>query len=221
MKNARKLFFADKRLRRSSLIALLLLAGSFVINFYAGTYANEKWTTPVTDIVLSNTKAYDVDGIFSLGIPLFFLFILIRCLRYPTHIPYILKSVAAFIIIRSVFITLTHIGPFPWRVMVLNAGFLWKLNFGADLFFSGHTGMPFLMALMFWRNKWMRYIFIFAAVFFGIVVLLWHLHYSIDVLAAFFITYTINHLNEIFWKKDRLAFQNTNSIIYPNKNMSI
>ncbi len=65
----------------------------------------------------------------------------------------------------------------------------------------------------------MRYLFIFSAVFFGMVVLLGHLHYSIDVMAAFFITYTINHINEIIWKKDKLYFQNVESIIYSKKDI--
>ncbi|MEI8091032.1 MAG: hypothetical protein WCG98_01995 [bacterium] len=42
MRATYKVFFADKKLLRSSLVAFLLLAGSLVMNFYAGTYANEK-----------------------------------------------------------------------------------------------------------------------------------------------------------------------------------
>ena len=37
----------------------------------------------------------------------------------------------------------------------------------------------------------LRYLFLAWSVFFGIVVLLGHLHYTIDVLSAFFITYGI------------------------------
>ncbi|MEI8091030.1 MAG: phosphatase PAP2-related protein [bacterium] len=90
------------------------------------------------------------------------------------------------------------------------------MNFGADLFFSGHTGLPFLFALIFWNNKWMRYLFVLTAIYFGAIVLLGHLHYSIDVLSAFFITYTIRHINEFLWKKDKLYMVNTHSIIYPH-----
>jgi hypothetical protein len=41
---------------------------------------------------------------------------------------------------------------------------------------------------------------------FGIVVLLGHLHYSIDVLSAFFITYSIYHICELFFKTDKKIF---------------
>ena len=33
-----------------------------------------------------------------------------------------------------------------------------------------------------------------------------HFHYSIDVLSAFFITYTIYHLARFFFEKDYLLF---------------
>ncbi len=216
-----KLFFFNKPLFRSSIIAFLLLIFSFIINFYAGSYATERGTVSVTDIVLSNTRAYDVDWLFIGGIIMFFLFALVWCLRYPSQMPYIVKSIALFIIIRSIFVTLTHLWPYPDSILIINSGLIGKINFRADLFFSGHTWMPFLMALIFWNNKWLRYMFIVLAVTFGIIVLLWHLHYSIDVLAAFFITYTINHIWENLRKKDKKYFQDNNLIIYPKGNVDI
>jgi membrane-associated phospholipid phosphatase len=85
-----------------------------------------------------------------------------------------------------------------------------KFSFGADLFFSGHTGLPFLMALIFWKNKLLRYSFLFLSVFFGLIVLLGHIHYSIDVLSAFFITYTIWHVSEKLFPKDLQIFKSKN-----------
>jgi membrane-associated phospholipid phosphatase len=64
------------------------------------------------------------------------------------------------------------------------------------------------MALIFWKNKILRYTFIFLSVFFGVIVLLGHIHYSIDVLAAFFITYTIWHISEKLFKKELEYFNN-------------
>jgi len=129
MKKAYKLFFSNKQLLRSSCIAFLLLAGSLFGNFYAGSYANEKGINPVTDIVLSNTKAHDVDALFMGGIVAFFLFVLIWCLRYPAQMPYILKSIALFIAIRAVFVTLTHLGPYPDSIIIINTGIMGKINF--------------------------------------------------------------------------------------------
>jgi len=56
------------------------------------------------------------------------------------------------------------------------------------MFFSGHTAMPFLGFYLF-RHSWLRYVYLVGAVVMGIVVLAMHLHYSVDVFAAFFMTY--------------------------------
>jgi len=66
--------------------------------------------------------------------------------------------------------------------------------------------LPFLMALVFWDNKYLKFFCLFSSVFFAVIVLLGHIHYSIDVLGAFFITYTIFHISEKLFKKDRQIF---------------
>lgn len=203
-----KYHFSNKSFVVSVAVAIIFLFASFVVNFYAGTYATQSASNSVQDIILSNIPVFDVDMIFLYG-PLFlWLFVALLFLYEPKKIPFILKSIALFMIIRSVFIILTHIGPFPDQIPFALSpnNLLNRFIFGGDLFFSAHTGLPYLMALIFWDNKMLRIIFILSAVFFGTIVLLGHLHYSIDVLAAFFITYTVYHIAEIFFKKDKEYF---------------
>jgi len=57
------------------------------------------------------------------------------------------------------------------------------------------------MALVSGITSFCVYFFIAASIFFGVVVLLGHLHYSIDVLAAFFITYSIYRLAVLFFPR--------------------
>ena len=180
---------------------------SLIVNWYAGIYATESASSSVTDIILSNTRAYDVDGVFTYGALLFWGFTLFLCFRDLKVLPFTFASIALFVLIRSVFISLTHIGPFPVAAM-LDSNLLNKFSFGGDLFFSGHTGLPFLMALLFWRQFYLRLLFLFAAFLFACVVLLAHLHYSIDVLSAFFITFSIFHIAEWMFKKERMIFFN-------------
>jgi uncharacterized membrane protein len=201
-----KIHLKDKSFLTSLLAAFLLLIISLVINFYAGAYATEKASNSVTDIVLSNIRVYDVDAMFIYGPVVFWIFIAILLLFEPKRIPFALKSIALFTIIRAIFISLTHIGPFPTQLIIDASKIMDKFAFGGDLFFSGHTGLPFLMALVFWHNIYLRWIFIFTSLTFGAVVLMGHLHYSIDVLSAFFITYTIFHISLFLFKKDRALF---------------
>ena len=199
--------YKDKQFLISFFTAILLLGISLVINFYAGSYATRSASSPVTDIILSNIPVFNVGYIFTYGSMVFWIFIVLLSLYYPRKIPFTLESIALFTIIRAVFISLTHIGPFPTQLVMDSASnVMSKFTFGGDLFFSGHTGLPFLMALVFWEHKTLRYIFLISSVVFGIVVLMGHIHYSIDVFGAFFITYTIFHISRYLFKKDYKLF---------------
>ena len=197
--------FRNKRYIISFISSFIFLSIAMIINFFAGTYATERASNPVTDIILSNIRVYDVDGFFIYGSFLLVIVIALVVLHRPNKIPFTIKSIALFIIIRSIFITLTHLGPFPSQT-IIQSDILSKMSFGGDLFFSGHTGLPFLLALMFWNEKWLRYIFLAFSIMFAVVVLLAHLHYSIDVLAAFFITYSIFHISTYIFKKNLNMF---------------
>lgn len=197
---------ADPVFRLSTMIAVVALSISTVINYYAGTYATEQASNSVTDIVLSNIPVFNVDAIFIYGSFFLIVFILSLLVVQPKYIPFTLHSLTLFILTRALFISLTHIGPFPSQAILELGTISSKFIFGGDLFFSGHTGIPFLMALVFWRQKHLRYLFIVWSVGFGITSLLGHLHYTIDVLSAFFITYTIFHIAEVMFKKERELF---------------
>jgi len=182
----------------------LLLIIALIANFFAIRYATESVSAPVTDIIISNIRVYDVDWIIVYGAMGLIFFASIVTLSQPKRIPFVLKSVSLFILIRSVSISLTHIGPFsPQDVIdptrILNA---LGITSSADLFFSGHTGMPFLLALIYWDDKILRYVFLAVSLIFGVSVLLAHVHYSIDVFAAIFITYTIFHISKYLFYKD-------------------
>lgn len=184
---------------------VVLLFFSLIINYMAALYATEAASNSVTDVILSNTRPRDVDAIFIYGPIAMWTFVAFLCLKEPKRAPFVLKSIAVFVCIRSVFVSLTHIGPFPTAIIV-NSQVLNAFSVGGDLFFSGHTGLPFLMALVFWNQLRLRILFLITSVIFGIVVLLGHLHYTIDVLSAFFITYTIFHIAQVLFKKDYLLF---------------
>ncbi len=201
-----KAHFKDKGFLLSLVFSVAFLVGALWINFYAGLYVVEKASNPVTDIVLSNIRVYDVDTIFVYGPILLWVFVGCLLLIEPRRIPFVLKSIGLFVVIRSIFISLTHLGPFPTHLIIPPSSFINDFTSAEDLFFSGHTGLPFLLALIFWEHSYLRVIFITSALLFGAVVLMGHLHYSIDVFSAFFITYTIYHIAERIFHKDKKIF---------------
>ena len=196
------IYFNNRQFLIPFFVSLGMIIVANVINFYAGTYATVHASGSVTDIILNNIRAYDVDGVFLYGTLIFWGFLIITWLHHIERLPFAVKTLSLFIVIRSIFITLTHIGPFPTQIPIAANFFLSKFSFGGDLFFSGHTGIPFLFALIFWDMPILRYTFIACSLFFGTVVLLGHLHYSIDVLSAFFITFSVYQMAKVFFKKD-------------------
>lgn len=185
----------------SLLEAILLFVTSVYVTHFASKYAHIKASNHVEDIILSNTPVFDFEFIFVQGAIMLSLFVVVLCVRFRKTAPFVLKSVSLFIIIRAMFVSLTHIGPYPSK-LTLESGMLNFITSGNDLFFSGHTGLPFLIALIFWDHIYIRALFLASSVIFGVIVLLSHLHYSIDVFAAFFITYTIYHIAIKLFKKD-------------------
>ncbi|MDP3956848.1 MAG: hypothetical protein Q8P97_02530, partial [bacterium] len=153
-------------------MSLVFLTISLFANYAAGTYATKRASSSVTDIILSNIPVFDVDWIFVNGAILFFVGVALLILIEPKWMPFTLKSIALFVIVRSFFVSLTHLGPFPDQIAFNSNFILNKLIFGGDLFFSGHTGLPFLMALIFWNFKSLRIIFLIASVIFGASVLM-------------------------------------------------
>ncbi len=200
--------FKEKKFIISFIISIALLTVSFFVNYYASIYAAERVSSPVTDIILSNIRLYDVDGIFTYGPLVLWAFVGLLFFAYPNKIPFTLKSIALFVVIRSAFVSMTHIGTFVTIPLVDPTLSIFSsfFSYGADLFFSGHTGLPFLLALIFWDSKPLRYLFVLSAIFFGIIVLMGHFHYTIDVFSAFFITYSIYHIALNFFPKDKVFF---------------
>jgi len=185
---------------------LILLAASLFANYFANVYVAIRASNSVTDLILDNVPVINISWVFFQGIVLFFLFVIWLLIREPNKIPFVIKSVAIFILIRSIFITLTHLAVPPQRSFLNWGNVFDEFTSGNDLFFSSHTGMPFLMALIFWKNKRLRVFFICLSILFGASVLLGHLHYSIDVFAAFFITFGIWHIARWLFSKDYKLF---------------
>ncbi len=196
-----KKYLTSKYFVWSAILGSIFLAFSLFVEYSASLYATEQQSSPVTDIILSNTPIYNVADIFIYGFFALILFIIVICVIKPERILFVLKSSTVFILIRSAFISLTHVGIYP-NIISSQFGVFKSITSGGDLFFSGHTGFPFLMALIFWQEKKLRYVFIAISVILGLAGLLGHYHYSIDVIAAFFITYGIYHICLKLFKKD-------------------
>lgn len=179
------------------IFSLLILKAAYIVSSLSGYYATENASAEVTDIVFSHIPRIDTSFIhgnisfflFDLRIPLFILFI-----RY---VPFGAKALAAIVLTRAITINLTHLGIPADQVPILS-----NATYGGDLFFSGHVANLYMLSLIFWNIKWLRYFFMAVSVLFGFSAVLGHYHYTIDVVAAPFFTYGIYVLCKKAFKKD-------------------
>jgi len=203
----------DRHFRFSAPIAIIAFIGALFVNFWAIHQATNNASNSVTDIILSNIPVFEVDGFFVYGTFLVVLITLAMLALHPKRIPFALHAVTLFILIRSAFTLMTHLGPPEVAYLSDFGATITNSFFGADQFFSAHTGMPFLGALAFWgfdnRFKWF---FLLSSVFFATIVLLGHIHYTIDVFSAFFITYGIYHVALWLFPKERALFLSSSPV---------
>lgn len=196
----------------SLLQSLALFGVALLFQKVADDYVIETGGTPVGDILLNNIPTIEIDGIIMMSTLIFTGIIIWLSLNKPEYVIFTIKSVALFVTIRAFFISLTHLWVHPDQLVFQpdEIGFyLYDLLYNTrnDFFFSGHTGIPFLMFLVFYKELFWRRLFLGTSLLFGTFVILGHMHYSIDVFAAPFMTYSIFSIAKYIFEKDYLLTQ--------------
>jgi len=162
---------------------------------FAGNYAESVSVPPSHDLFLAWLPVIDLTLISDIGFKAFIVAAIayLACSR-PAQAPYILTTLGLFLLVRAVLFSVTVLGPpamhvddhpFSEHLMSFKG-----LYFTQDLFPSGHAGKPFLMFLLAEDRQWKR-LFLACTVVLSAVVLFNHVHYTVDVLGAYFVSYGI------------------------------
>lgn len=194
--------------KKSMYFGVFLLILAVIIQIILGRFsARVAINAPsVRDIFLDNLPLINLSPVIVSGVIVLWVFAWVLLIVNPRYLIFSTKAIALYIISRAFFFSLTHVGPYPsqYAPSAHNDGYrLYHLiTFQGNFFYSGHTAFPFLLALIFWDNKYLRYLFIALTVFFGASVLLAHVHYSIDVFAAPFIIYGMYAITARLFPRD-------------------
>jgi hypothetical protein len=183
-----------------------LAIGLFILSVLSTFFAH-KYVASLDNLSSNPDLILDLYPVITILTPIFvlgFIFTFSAFLFFSAYkkfhlFPYYLSQLSLILIIRSFFITLTHLkipegGVMPSFPSVLNL-----LVTQNDLFFSGHVAVPFLGFLLF-SNKKVKMLFLTLTIIMAISVLGLKLHYSIDVFAALFITYSSFKIGEKIFK---------------------
>lgn len=203
-----KLFWCDTTILKHLLLSVILLISSLLLIYFARSYTGDYLNNVVPDLLLDHLPVLNVGYIFFQGAFIFLVGLIVMLLWEPKYIPFVLESSALFFFMRAFFMIMTHLSaPATEYYRYIDhdkhaQNVVFTISSGNDLFFSGHAGFPFLLALIFWHQKSLRYIFLVCSLVGSTAVILGHLHYSIDVFSAYFIAYGIFEASKYLFKKE-------------------
>ena len=187
-----------------------LLAGIFLITIilicspYFFQYMEKRKGLLFNDALLNLIPAYNVYILIFILIWSSAFFMLITIIKNPSIFLTFLIAYVLLSILRALSIFLFPLETPPGIINLIDplTNYFYGVPFiTKDLFFSGHVSMLFLMYLC-QNNKFIKYYTLTSCLCVGILVLIQHIHYSIDVLFAFPFAYicyrsakyiTLNH----------------------------
>lgn len=186
-------------------LSLALLAVANISTYMASRHVDKINAIAVPDIILNNIPVLNLNLIFVYGFYATILIIILHSAFFHMKDAHkIIFQFSLLMVIRSFFMVLTNLSiPLDAEVITGVPAFLKGFYFENDLFFSGHTSIPFMAFLLFRKEK-IGFLFLAISILMAITVLFMHVHYSIDVFAAFFITYGAYKIGEWLCKRCRI-----------------
>lgn len=182
-----------KRFRYKLIIGIIILLAILICFPFFFTAIEKRDGHQINDWLLTHLTSYNLSyPIFGL---IWFSAILVmtEAIKKPAFFLLFLWAFIALSISRIITISIVPLDPpnnlVPLIDPISNTFYGGKF-ITKDLFYSGHTSTVFLMYLCF-DNKWKKIFTLIASISIGIMVLVQHVHYTIDVLAAPIFTFAV------------------------------
>ncbi len=185
----------NKGFRTKLIAGLLLFVGLLLFLPYFFAFIEKREGVVINDWLLQLIPARNFSVLIFILIWSVFVLAVIRSVQEPATFLMILLSVVAILFIRIISIYLVALDA-PNGLIILTDP-LTSLTYGGkgifitkDLFFSGHTSNLFIVYLCLTKKG--DKIFVLLSTFaVGILVLVQHVHYSMDVIGAFIFTWFV------------------------------
>ncbi|MCF8243289.1 MAG: sphingomyelin synthase family protein [Melioribacteraceae bacterium] len=203
LKNTWSVFLSDKFNRRSFIAAILSLVVVLFLFTNFLEYVESRVGFRFTDPVLKLFSPVDLTWLTFILIYGSLVLAIIYLVERPAALMLALQTYSLMIIFRIAAMYSLPLDP-PQKMIALNDPFVQFFGSGKiltkDLFFSGHTATLFILFLVS-GHKYYRLTFLSAAVLVGFFVIVQHVHYTIDVIAAPFFAYCSYRIAVIFNKR--------------------
>lgn len=186
--------------RVKTIFGTILLIAILMAFPYFFAFIEQKNGMQLNDRLLELIPPVDVSIFMFIIIWSMTAFIWLRCYQSPSLFLVVLYSFIFLCLSRMISISIFPLNP-PIGLIPLKDPLIGVFYGGTevfitkDLFYSGHTSTQFLLFLCL-QKKGDKLLALLATVTVAILVLIQHVHYTIDVLAAFIITYIIYFLGK-------------------------
>ncbi len=182
-----KTAFLDKHFRSRFIISIILV--SFILTGFAVllAYIETRQGHTFYDPILNFIKPRDVSDFIFFVTYSTALVGLIYALNSPYRFLHLMQMYGSLTLLRVITLFFVPLDP-PTAIIPLRDAFLTHTFYAGnehlkDLFFSGHAATLFLF-YFFATNKPLKWLFLISAIAVSIGVVVQHVHYSYDVLAA-------------------------------------
>ncbi|MBT8379998.1 MAG: sphingomyelin synthase family protein [Ignavibacteria bacterium] len=185
-------------------VTVILLAAILIFFSQFLLFVEERAGVIFSDPILNLFSPIDLTWFTFTLIYLSLLIALIELIKNPEKLLLALQCYGLMVVFRAIAMYLLPLEA-PSTLLLLNDPFVQLFGEGnileKDLFFSGHTATLFLLFLVTTKRS-LKIIFLIFTTLVAISVILQHVHYSIDVFAAPFFSYTSYRVILFFKEKE-------------------
>lgn len=193
-------FLSYKKSRYELIITFILLSLVLLLLTRFLLYVESRNGFSFNDPLLSLFEPIDLTWLTFLLIYGSLLTAIIYLFQKPEKLLFAIQLYTLMVFVRIIAMWLLPLNP-PEKMLILVDPFVEFFGTGKtltkDLFFSGHTATLFILFLSA-DNKYLKLFFLISTIGVAVSVLLQHVHYSIDVFAAFLFTFACYSILKLF-----------------------
>ena len=183
----------NKLFRAKVIAAIVMFVAIIVFLPFFFAFIEKREGLILNDLLLQYIPAQDFSVTIFIIVWSASILVIIRSVQQPAIFLTVLFSLVLLLIIRIISIYLVPLNPPHGLIVLIDP--LTSLTYGGrgifitkDLFFSGHTSNVFMFYLCLQKKKDKMFLLL-GSITVGILVLVQHVHYTMDVIGAFIITY--------------------------------
>lgn len=193
-----KLAWQQRAFRNQLIVFVVIFLGVLIAFPHFFSFIESRRGYEIADPLLYRIPAIDLSPITFSIIWLMSLFLFIRMIQSPALAIQGVIAINLIFLTRMITIIVLPLEPPPGLIELKDpiSNYFYGDQHGfitRDLFFSGHTSTMIMIGLLL-PGKWEKWVAFSAAVAVGCLVLIQHIHYSIDVIGAWVFTWFLYKL---------------------------